>query len=267
MRWEGLRRSGRVVDRRGMRIAGPVGGLGVLLALVVALVTGVNPLELMQGDPGPGGPETTGLRSTDERGEFVSAVLGSTEDVWSAMFRASGSEYRAPELVLFDGMTGSACGTGNAAVGPFYCPRDERVYLDLSFFADLEARLGAPGDFAQAYVIAHEVGHHVQKLLGAPGLTTGHRSNALSVRTELQADCYAGLWGYHAQAAQRVLEPGDIEEALNAASAIGDDRLQRQTQGVVVPESFTHGSSAQRVHWFRRGFESGDPARCEPGSL
>ncbi len=267
MRWEGLRRSGRIVDRRGMRAAGPIGGLGVLLAIVVALITGINPLELFQGggvDAGPDSP--TGVQTSDARSQFVAAVLGSTEDAWTEQFRQAGAEYRPPTLVLFDDMTRSACGMGDAAVGPFYCPADERVYLDLSFFRDLEARLGAPGDFAQAYVIAHEIGHHVQKLLGAPGMGRGQRSSALSVATELQADCYAGVWGHHAKMTQGVLEPGDAEEALNAASAIGDDRLQRQSQGVVVPESFTHGTSAQRVSWFRRGFETGDPQACDTGA-
>jgi predicted metalloprotease len=268
MRWGGLRRSGNIEDRRGMRMGGPVGvgGIGLVVLLVIGLITGVNPLELIGGAQGvqPVDQQVpTGLRSDDERSQFVAAVLGSTEDAWSEIFRQNGQTYPAPILVLFDGMTQSACGMGDAAVGPFYCPADQKVYLDLSFFRDLEARLGAPGDFAQAYVVAHEVGHHVQNVLGAPGMAPGRRSNALSVQTELQADCYAGVWGYHAANTQRALEPGDAEEALNAASAIGDDRLQKASQGVVVPESFTHGSSAQRVAWFRRGLESGDPSRCD----
>lgn len=265
MRWGGFRQSGNIEDRRGMRMAGPVGGIGLVLLLVIGLITGVNPLELIggQGDQQPTTEVPPGLRSDDERGQFVAAVLGSTEDAWGAIFRQNGQTYPAPTLVLFDGITQSACGMGDAAAGPFYCPADQKVYLDLSFFRDLEERFRAPGDFAQAYVIAHEIGHHVQKLLGAEGLAEGRRSNALSVQTELQADCYAGVWGYHAANTQQALEPGDAEEALNAASAIGDDRLQKATQGTVVPETFTHGSSAQRVAWFRRGLESGDPSRCD----
>ena len=269
MRWGGMRQSGNIEDRRGMRMAGPVGGIGLVLLLVIGLITGVNPLELIGGGQGdqPAATEVpTGLRSDDERSQFVAAILGSTEDAWSEVFRQNGQTYPAPTLVLFDGMTQSACGTGDAAVGPFYCPADEKVYLDLSFFRDLEERFRAPGDFAQAYVIAHEIGHHVQKLLDAPGMGPGRKSNALSVQTELQADCYAGVWGNLAAKQQNALEPGDAEEALGAASAIGDDRLQKASQGVVVPESFTHGSSAQRVAWFRRGLESGDPKRCDTSS-
>lgn len=271
MRWGGMRQSGNIEDRRGMRMGGPVGmgGIGLVVLLVIGLITGVNPLELIGGGQGQVGDQPaateapTGLRTDDERGKFVAAILGSTEDAWGEIFRQNGQTYPPPTLVLFDGMTQSGCGTGDAAVGPFYCPADEKVYLDLSFFRDLEERFRAPGDFAQAYVIAHEVGHHVQKLLGAPGMGPGRKSNALSVQTELQADCYAGVWGYHAANTQHALEQGDAEEALNAASAIGDDRLQKASQGVVVPESFTHGSSAQRVAWFRRGLEGGDPSRCD----
>jgi predicted metalloprotease len=249
-----------------MRMAGPVGGVGVVLAIVVALLTGVNPLDLIQQQEGsPVAPGAGGPPENDPRRDFVAAVLGSTEDVWGGLFRNSGRQYQAPSLVLFDRITQSSCGLGQAAMGPFYCPADQQVYLDLSFFAELEARLGAPGDFAQAYVIAHEVGHHVQTLLDAPGMRpgSGGRSNEVSVRIELQADCYAGVWAHHVELGQRVLEPGDLEEALNAASAIGDDRLQQQSQGVVVPESFTHGTSAQRVAWFRRGFDQGNPAACD----
>jgi hypothetical protein len=201
-------------------------------------------------------------------GQFVSRVLGSTEDVWSGVFRQSGVQYRAPTLVLYDGQVRSACGMGQAAMGPFYCPGDEKLYVDLSFFRDLQSRFGAPGDFAQAYVIAHEVGHHVQKLTGAFRRMEEARArpqaeqNRISVRMELQADCYAGVWGHHAGTLNQ-LDPGDIEEALGAASAIGDDRLQKQAQGRVVPESFTHGSSEQRVRWFRRGLESGRPQDCD----
>jgi hypothetical protein len=205
----------------------------------------------------------------DETGQFVSKVLGSTEDVWGSVFQRTGSEYRAPTLVLYEGQVRSACGTGQAAMGPFYCPGDEKLYIDLSFFRTLHTRLGAPGDFAQAYVIAHEVAHHVQKLTGGfrrleAARNQGSQSafNRTSVRMELQADCYAGVWGYHA-GALKLLEAGDVEEGLNAAMAIGDDRLQRQAQGRVVPESFTHGTSEQRMRWFKRGLDSGNPKDCD----
>ncbi len=200
--------------------------------------------------------------------DFVSAVLGETEDVWREVFARNGQTYREPKLVLFSGMVQSACGTAESAVGPFYCPGDEKVYLDMSFFQELNQRLGAPGDFAQAYVIAHEIGHHVQGLLGISGKVeqmraraTEAESNQLSVRLELQADFLAGVWAHYAQERMAVLEPGDLEEALNAASMIGDDRLQRRSQGYVVPDVFTHGTSEQRVRWFRRGYESGDLSR------
>jgi len=215
-----------------------------------------------QSTPQPG--------SRDELSVFVSKVLGTTEQAWDEIFRAGGSEYRRPKLVLFTGSTPSACGTGQAAMGPFYCPGDEKVYIDLSFYQDLRSRFQAPGDFAQAYVIAHEVGHHVQKLLGISAKMDALRGrasevefNRASVRLELQADCLAGVWAYHAQKTHGILEPGDLEEGLTAAAAIGDDRLQRQSRGVVVPESFTHGSSAQRVRWFRNGFESGRLNACD----
>jgi predicted metalloprotease len=204
----------------------------------------------------------------DETGQFVSKVLGSTEDVWGTIFQRSKSQYRAPTLVLYDGQVRSACGMGQSAMGPFYCPGDEKLYIDLSFFRDLQTRFRAPGDFAQAYVIAHEVGHHVQKLTGnfrkleaAQGRPQAER-NRISVRMELQADCYAGVWGHHA-GNMKQLDPGDIAEGLNAATAIGDDRLQKQAQGRVVPESFTHGSSAQRVRWFKRGLDTGRPQDCD----
>jgi predicted metalloprotease len=193
---------------------------------------------------------------TDQMGQFVAKVLGSTEDVWGKMIR----DYRPPTLVLYDGQVRSACGTGQSAMGPFYCPNDEKLYVDLSFYRDLQTRFHAPGDFAQAYVIAHEVGHHVQKLTGS--MRGGAKSNQESVRIELQADCYAGVWGHHAGAMNQ-LSKGDLEEALNAATAIGDDRLQKQTQGRVVPESFTHGTSEQRVRWFKRGMDSGRPQDCD----
>jgi predicted metalloprotease len=204
----------------------------------------------------------------DEQGQFASKVLGSTEDVWGKLFARSGSRYRPPTLVLYDGQVRSACGMGQSAMGPFYCPGDERLYLDLAFFRDLQRRFGAPGDFAQAYVVAHEVGHHVQKQTGAFQKMEAARSrpqseqNRISVRMELQADCYAGVWGHHAGTMNQ-LDPGDIAEALNAATAIGDDRLQKQAQGRVVPEAFTHGSSEQRVRWFKRGLDSGRPQDCD----
>jgi uncharacterized protein len=265
MRWQDMRRSTNVEDRRGMRMGLPVtGGLGLIVLLVIGLLTGINPLQLIGG----GGPES-GVESAppgdDPMRDFVSAILGSTEETWGAVFSAGGAQYREPQLVIFSDATSSACGTGQSAMGPFYCPLDQTVYIDLSFYSDLRERLGAPGDFAQAYVIAHEVGHHVQNMLGTMerAQQSGGSANSMSVRLELQADCYAGLWANRAERAKPMLESGDVEEALNAASAIGDDRLQRQTQGRVVPESFTHGTSAQRVRWFRRGLESGDTNACD----
>jgi predicted metalloprotease len=266
MRWQDLRRSTNVQDRRGMRAGLPVtGGLGLVVVLVIAALTGVNPLQLLGGGGGGEAPP-----ADDPAREFVSAVLGSTEDVWGSLFNSSGQQYREPSLVIFSGYTSTGCGTGQSATGPFYCPLDQTVYIDLSFYDALRERLGAPGDFAQAYVIAHEVGHHVQNLLGTMervhqmrGQQSEAQSNAMSVRVELQADCYAGLWAHHAERAQSILQQGDVEEALGAASAIGDDRLQRQSQGTIVPESFTHGTSEQRVRWFRRGLERGDPQSCD----
>jgi predicted metalloprotease len=205
----------------------------------------------------------------DEMARFVSKVLASTEDTWRDIFQASGKQYRDPKLVLFNGSTPTACGTGQSAMGPFYCPGDQKVYIDLSFYRDLKTRFKAPGEFAQAYVIAHEVGHHVQNLLGISGKIDAQRrrvseteGNALSVRLELQADCFAGVWGKRTDTMKQVLQPGELEQALTAAAAIGDDRLQQQSRGRIVPESFTHGSSAQRVHWFRQGFDSGDVNQC-----
>ena len=249
-----------------MRMGLPVGGgLGLIVVLVIGLLTGINPLSLIGG--GETAVESGAPPADDPMAEFVSRILGSTEETWGGMFREAGQQYREPSLVLFSGATSSACGTGQSAMGPFYCPLDQTVYIDLSFYNDLRQRLGAPGDFAQAYVIAHEVGHHVQNLVGTMDRANqaGDRSgaNSIAVRVELQADCYAGLWAHHAERAKPMLESGDVEEALNAASAIGDDRLQRQTQGQVVPESFTHGTSAQRVRWFRRGLETGDTKACD----
>jgi len=272
MRWQGMRRSGNVVDRRGRggMIAG--GGIGAVVLGLIAMFLGVDPEVVTQAGGGapaeevaPSAPGT--FTGTDEEADFVSAVLGGTEDTWSQIFSASGERYTVPQLTLYDDMVQSACGLGQSAMGPFYCPRDRMVYLDLSFFRDLSERFGAPGDFAKAYVIAHEVGHHVQTITGisdqvraAQSRASQTEANAIQVRMELQADCYAGLWAHHSR---QVLDAGDIEEALGAASAIGDDRLQRQAQGRVVPESFTHGSSAQRMEWFRRGYDSGEPRACD----
>ena len=243
------------------------GGIGLVVVLIIAALTGVNPLALLGGGGAPG---EAAPPADDPARDFVSAVLGSTEEVWTSLFSASGQSYREPSLVIFSGATSSACGTGQSAMGPFYCPLDQTVYIDLSFYEDLRTRFQAPGDFAQAYVIAHEVGHHVQNMLGTMDQVQQMRSrsgdaegNALSVRLELQADCYAGLWALHAERAKPVLEAGDVEEALGAASAIGDDRLQRQAQGTVVPESFTHGTSAQRVEWFKRGLQQGSVQSCD----
>jgi hypothetical protein len=269
MRWQDLRRSTNVQDRRGIRGGIPItGGIGLVVVLVIAALTGVNPLQLIGGGGEPGAESAPA--GADPMRDFVSAVLGSTEETWGALFRESGQAYREPSLVLFSGMTSSGCGTGQSAMGPFYCPLDQTVYIDLSFYDDLKTRFQAPGDFAQAYVIAHEVGHHVQNLLGTMeqvqqlrGRQGEAEANSMSVRLELQADCYAGLWAHHAERAKAILESGDVEEALGAASAIGDDRLQRQSQGTIVPESFTHGTSSQRVRWFRRGLDTGDAKACD----
>jgi predicted metalloprotease len=275
MKLGGERESSNVEDRRGMgggriAIGGGIGGLAILL---IATLLGVDPSQLLNSGsgpgPGPGAPTQQAPPQNDEMSQFVRRVLGSTETVWGEVFKRNGSTYREPRLVLFTQQVQSACGTAGASVGPFYCPGDERVYIDLSFYDELRSRFRAPGDFAQAYVIAHEVGHHVQKLLGTSDKVTAMQQraseaqgNRLSVMLELQADCYAGVWGYYAQ--QRgVIETGDLEEALNAASAIGDDRLQKESQGYVVPDSFTHGSSEQRVRWFRQGFDTGDMRRCD----
>jgi uncharacterized protein len=274
MRWQGGRRSGNVQDRRGRGGAMVGGGIGAVVLTVIALLLGVNPDELPVNPGAPSGEvenvEPGGFTCYDEQADFVSVVLADTEDVWQDIFRANGQTYREPGLVLFDNAVRSACGIAGSAVGPFYCPADQQVYIDLAFFEELDRRFGAPGDFAQAYVIAHEVGHHVQTLLGVSDQVRAAQSrapqaeaNALQVRMELQADCLAGLWAHHAHRQRQILEPGDIEEALGAAAAIGDDRLQRQTQGQVVPESFTHGTSAQRVQAFRAGFESGSVQACD----
>jgi len=279
MQWRGRRQSANVEDQRGRRIsrgAAGIGGGGLLLILLLALFLGQDPVQLLQqipsvqvptdvSDPGP----VAESAAEGEQREFVSVVLADTEDVWNGLFQRDGRAYEEPPLVLFRDAVDSGCGFAQAAVGPFYCPTNRKLYLDLAFFDELAQRFGAPGDFAQAYVIAHEVGHHVQTLLGISeavraeqGRRGGAEANALSVRLELQADCLAGVWAHHADRSQ-ILDPGDVEEGLRAASAIGDDRLQRQAQGYVVPESFTHGSSAQRVEWFRRGTARGDTDDCD----
>ena len=272
MRWQGRAGSGNIEDRRGMKMALPVGGGigGLVLLLLFSALTGTNPVDLINSQPSPADEVgTTGLRSEDPQSKFISVVLGSTEQVWGTLFMAQGATYQPPVLVLFEQATRSACGVGQSEMGPFYCPGDRKLYLDLSFFRDLDQRFGAPGDFAQAYVVAHEVGHHVQTLTGLSDRLSSARQrsgrtegNALSVRQELQADCYAGVWGHHA-ARDNLLEPGDAEEGLRAAAAIGDDRLQQQAEGRVAPESFTHGSSEQRISWLRRGLESGRIDACD----
>jgi predicted metalloprotease len=271
MRWRDQRQSGNVEDRRGMSGKGlAVGGVGSVVVLIVAFLLGVDPRALLNGgggggNPGPGTQATRPLTPEEEEQKGVTgAVLASTEDVWNEIFRQNGQQYREPKLTIFSDQIRSACGQAASAVGPFYCPGDQKVYLDLSFFRELKTRFRAPGDFAQAYVIAHEVGHHVQNLLGTMDKVNAMQSragereaNQLSVRLELQADFYAGVWAHYAQ--QRgLLEAGDVEEALRAATAIGDDRLQSESQGYVVPDSFTHGTSEQRMRWFRRGLETGD---------
>ena len=286
MKWEGDRQSDNVEDRRdGGGGGGGGGGLGgrsiglgsVAIALVAGWVFGINPLTVLglldgsgpapqaQTAPGPA-PKPP---AQDRQAAFVSTVLADTEDVWREQFKALGQAYQDPKLVLFRGATPTACGRGDAAMGPFYCPGDQKVYIDLAFYDTLRSKLGAPGDFAQAYVVAHEVGHHVQNLLGITGKVDAQRGkvsearmNALSVRVELQADCLAGVWAFQGNRLKQMLEQGDVEEALNAASQIGDDTLQRQSQGTVRPETFTHGSSAQRVGWFKRGMAAGRMADC-----
>jgi predicted metalloprotease len=278
MRWTTGRRSENVEDRRGFPVSrgGAVvgGGVGMVVLVLLALFLGVDPSVILQGGGPSLGPAPSSERAplpADDRGrEFVSVMLADTEDTWTELFRRSNRVYPQPKLVLFSDAVESACGLAQSAVGPFYCPGDQKLYLDLSFFRDLRDRFGASGDFAQAYVIAHEVGHHVQTVLGISQQVIEARrgasrveANALSVRQELQADCLAGIWAHHAQRTRQILEEGDIEEGLNAAAAIGDDRIQRQSRGYVSPESFTHGSSAQRVRWFKRGLQSGDIAQCD----
>ena len=276
MLWENGRRSENVEDRRGIGVGGIAGGgVGVVVIALIAMFFGVDPRVILQ-EAGQG-PAPSGQQQAvpvdpvqDKLKDFVSVVLADTEDTWGEIFLRGGATYEKPKLVLFTGAVRSACGLAQSAVGPFYCPGDRKVYIDLEFYKMLEKRFGAPGEFAKAYVVAHEVGHHVQSLLGISGKvhaamerSSRERANQLSVRQELQADCYAGIWANHANRSRHILEAGDVESGLNAAAAIGDDRLQKQAQGYVAPESFTHGSSAQRVQWFRRGLESGELSACD----
>ncbi|SAI59689.1 Predicted metalloprotease [Bordetella ansorpii] len=273
MRMDDSRESRNIEDRRGgggPRLGRGSIGIGTIVLALVAAYFGVDPSIVLQMADGPAVQQPRQPTATDPQTKFVARVLGETEDTWSTIFQQQlGRQYRPPTLVLFSGATPTACGTGQSAMGPFYCPGDSKVYLDTGFFSEMSRKLGAPGDFAQAYVIAHEVGHHVQHLLGTADRVAQLRqrnpeqANALSVRMELQADCYAGLWARRADQARHILDDGDIQEGLNAASAIGDDTLQRRSQGVVVPDAFTHGSSAQRVRWFKRGYDSGDLSQCD----
>jgi hypothetical protein len=278
MRWKSGRRSSNIEDRRGVRISKKTaagGGLTTIIIVLVAMYFGVDPEVAMQvANPNQGTEQrleqVTLSAKEQELSDFVSVVLADTEDTWHTIFQQAGAQYREPKLVLFRGAVQSACGFAQSAMGPFYCPADQKVYIDLSFYQDLQDRFKAPGDFAQAYVIAHEIGHHVQTLIGVSKQVQGQRrrlsgkdANALLVRQELQADCFAGIWAFHANRTRQLLESGDIEEGLNAANAIGDDRLQRQGQGYVVPDSFTHGTSEQRVRWFKIGLASGDMGTCD----
>ncbi|HXV84540.1 MAG TPA: neutral zinc metallopeptidase [Candidatus Binatia bacterium] len=278
MRLDREEESRNIEDRRGRRVSRGVagGGIGTLIVILLALFFGFDPSLLLQGNvPEVSVPQTQSPQSqqagiNDEMRQFVARVLGSTERTWEQIFQAAGQTYQKPTLVLFSGVVESACGFAQAAAGPFYCGEDQKVYIDLSFYRELRQRFHAPGDFAQAYVIAHEVGHHVQNLLGImrkvqslQARSSERQANALSVRLELQADCLAGIWANHAHRERNILEQGDIEEGLNAAAQIGDDRMQKRAQGYVVPEGFTHGSAAQRVEWFRRGVSSGDLKLCD----
>jgi len=285
MKWEGQEQSRNVEDRRGASGGGgrlPIGGRGIgigtiVIALLAGWIFGINPLTVLGLLSGDGAPAELSQPQTpappppaqDRAAAFVSTILRDTELVWGRVFQAGGTAYQEPKLVLFRGRTPTACGAGESAMGPFYCPGDAKVYLDLDFFDTLSRRMGAPGDFAQAYVVAHEVGHHVQNLMGVTGKVDAMRGrvsqqqmNALSVRVELQADCLAGVWTHHSQKGKGWLEQGDIQEAMNAAAQIGDDTLQKKSQGVVVPESFTHGSAQQRMTWFKRGLDTGSVKDC-----
>lgn len=284
MRWEGHRESSNVEDMRsggggggGLPIGGGLGIGAIVLAVVGGAIFGINPLTILEILGGGGAPVAQQQQgpaqappANDRGAQFVSVVLADTEDVWSKLFQAGGAQYAAPKLVLFRGAVGTACGTGQSAMGPFYCPADQKIYIDLNFYDTLRTRLGAPGEFAQAYVIAHEVGHHVQDVLGvtrqvaqARGRLNQSQNNAMSVRVELQADCYAGVWAHHSQQGKNWLDPGDIEAAMNAAAKIGDDALQANAGRAVVPESFTHGSSAQRQQWFMTGYKGGSVQACD----
>jgi hypothetical protein len=284
MRWEGNRESGNVEDRRGEGGGGGFGfggrsiGIGtIVIALVGGAIFGINPLTILSFLTGGGAPAQVQQQgpakappADDKMAKFVSTVLADTEDVWKQLFTQGGTAYKEPRLVLFRGAVATGCGQGQAVMGPFYCPADQKVYIDLNFYETLKTRMGAPGDFAQAYVIAHEVGHHVQNQLGITGQMARLRArasqaeyNAMSVKVELQADCFAGVWAHHAQNARQILEQGDVEEAMNAAAKIGDDALQGSRSGAVVPESFTHGSSAQRQRWFSTGLKTGSVKACD----
>ncbi|MBS0970544.1 hypothetical protein CYR40_06200 [Chimaeribacter arupi] len=279
MRWQGRRESDNVEDRRGASSGGgggfrvPMGGKGGIIIVVVVLIAGYYGIDLTPLLGGGGQQQISQTQTIspqdDEMAKFTSVILASTEDTWNTIFQQEGKQYREPKLVMYRGMTRTGCGTGQSVMGPFYCPADSTVYVDLSFYQELKDKLGADGDFAQGYVVAHEVGHHVQNLLGIERKVREMQQGAsetqvnhLSVRLELQADCFAGVWG-HAMQEQQVLEAGDLQEALNAAQAIGDDRLQQQSQGRVVPDSFTHGTSEQRYTWFKRGFDSGNYKECD----
>ena len=276
MRLDDERESSNVEDRRGggMPIGGKGIGIGTIALALVAMYFGVDPsvvLNIGQGLQQEAPVEAQAIPADDPMAKFVAKVLGSTEDTWGKIFEASGQQYPAPKLVLFNGQTPTACGSGQAAMGPFYCPGDQKVYIDLSFYNEMKTRFHAPGDFAQAYVIAHEVGHHIQNLMGTSDKVQQARqsarneaqANQYSVRLELQADCYAGIWANHADGKNRILEAGDVEEAMTAAAAIGDDALQKQAQGYAVPDSFTHGTSAQRTHWFNQGLSTGEMKKCD----
>ncbi|MBC7786875.1 MAG: neutral zinc metallopeptidase [Methylophilaceae bacterium] len=280
MRLDDERESSNVEDRRSSGGGGFIGGksigIGTIALALVAMYFGVDPnvvLNMGQGLQGQQqvAPAAQAIPQDDTQAKFVAKVLASTEDTWGEIFQQSGKQYTPPKLVLFSGSTPTSCGTGQAAMGPFYCPGDQKVYIDLSFYQEMKTRFNAPGDFAQAYVVAHEIGHHVQNLLGTSAKVQQAReharneveSNEYSVSLELQADCYAGVWAKHADAKKKLLEQGDIEEALAAASAIGDDALQKQAQGYAVPDSFTHGTSQQRIHWFNQGIEKGNPSKCD----
>ncbi|PWF54210.1 neutral zinc metallopeptidase [[Kluyvera] intestini] len=280
MRWQGRRESNNIEDRRdesggpvirgpGFRLPGGKGGIILLVVVIFASYYGVDLTGLITGEPVDNSSQQRSISpQEDEAAKFTSVIFATTEDTWGQLFEKMGRHYQQPKLVMYRNRVTTGCGTGQSVMGPFYCPADSKVYIDLSFFDDMKHKLGANGDFAQGYVIAHEVGHHVQKLLGTEAKVrqlqqnaSQTEANALSVRLELQADCYAGVWG-HSMQQQGVLDAGDLEEALNAATAMGDDRLQKRSQGLVIPDTFTHGTSEQRYNWFKRGMDSGDPAQC-----